>query len=218
MKVFRDLSFLAIDAAAVDRFVGALPAALPAGWTEGPPMDRGAAAMMGRNARAVRFIRARKGGMPETLLALVIRPGKAYVSNIVPNERGSDGLGYDGYNVVLEEFAAFAVPLAEQHGLSHDLTKPEAGVGRWLSPHGIELLESFSNLANKSTGSGHPLDAERWYKFIVQAHREDSPLDVGTLGRYLTEQLGWDGEHAHTLMLEYELAREILKAYDRQRE
>ena len=216
MKVFQHLDFLAINPAALDAFVDALPAALPAGWSEGEPLNRGTAAMMGKNTRAVRFIRERSNGIPRTLLALVVRPGTATVGNIVPNDDDfHDDLGYDRYNAVLADFAAFALPVADQYHVQHALTKPEADIGTWLSPQGVELLESFSNLANKSTGSGHPMDQGRWFAFLMQAHREGSSLDVTTLGRELVERLGWGENEAHTLMLEYEFARALLSAYDK---
>ncbi len=215
MKVFQHLDFLALDPAAIDAFVAALPAALPAWWCESDTIENG---MMGKNTRALRFIRERSDGVPRALLALGVRPGTATVGNIVPNDdEFHDGLGYDIYNAIVSEFAAFAVPVAEQHHVQHTLTKAQADLGAWLSPQGIQLLESFSNLANKSTGSGHPMDSQRWNAFIIQTHREGSSLDVTTLGRYLVEQLGWDDEQADKLMLEYEFARELLVAYDRDR-
>lgn len=218
MKVFQHLDFLALDPKAVDAFADALPTALPAGWSYSDTMKDG---MLGKNTRAVRLIRERTAGVPRALLALVVQPGKATVGNIVPaddDDPADRELGHDRYNFILEEFATFALPLADAHHVQHTLTKAHADLGAWLSPQGITLLESFSNLANKSTGSGHPLDAERWYTFIIQTHREGSSLDVSTLGRYLVERLGWGDDQAHKLMLEYEFARELLVAYDRDRD
>ena len=85
-----------------------------------------------------------------------------------------------------------------------------------LSPRALKLLRSFSTLANKSTGSAHPLDEQRWFAFIIAVHKDGSPLDAGTLGRWLIEDEAWPEDSAHTLTIEYEVARSLLKAYDGQ--
>lgn len=145
--------------------------------------------LLGKNTRAVRMIRERSAGVPRALLALVVQPGKATVGNIVPADEDDPA----------------------DRELGHDRYN-------FILEEFATFLESFSNLANKSTGAGHPMDAERWNAFIIQAHREGSSLDVTMLGRYLVEQLRWGDDEAHKLVLEYEFARELLVAYDRERE
>ena len=83
-----------------------------------------------------------------------------------------------------------------------------------VSPAVAEALRRFSVLANKSTGASHPLDRDRWFDFILLAHRENAQLDASVLARWLSESEGWFEDCARDLAGEYERSRSLLTRYE----
>jgi hypothetical protein len=69
-------------------------------------------------------------------------------------------------------------------------------------------------LANKSTGASHPKDKERWFEFLISAHRTSARLDADLLARWLSEAEGWPEDTAHALAIDYEFALGLLQKYD----
>lgn len=156
----------------------------------------------------------RSGDTPGATVALFLSKSEtnARVVNIVPSEARS--LTMQQYNDVLKEFISFATPIARDLGLQISETGEDAKITRWVSKDAEAALLGFSNAANKSTGSTHPMDFDRWARFIVRIHRERGRLPGDLLGRYLIEELGWQDEKAHDLMLEYEFGLALLKVSD----
>ena len=90
-------------------------------------------------------------------------------------------------------------------------------------------LERFCNAANKSTGSSHPCDEERWFDFICQTVEDDRTFDYDTIYRFLMDEdywgkkeegfigavghFAWDEEHADELATEYDNYVRILTYY-----
>jgi hypothetical protein len=139
--------------------------------------------------------------------------GELYVSNIVPKDyRGQ--FSYPEYNAILTEFyERFARPVAIERGLSIELSSGEVDLEEWLSPTAAQALRLFSEKANKSTGASHPMDRERWYKFLILADKENARFDASTLARWLSEEAGWADTTASELADDYERARSLL-AYE----
>lgn len=136
-----------------------------------------------------------------------------YVANIVP--RVKTELTRAEYNQTLEKFYdVVATPALEGTGVEVEFTASTANLNHWISPDGMRLLEAFSNLANRSTGAGHPLDHKRWLNFVIQAHLENAELDASTLGRWLHEEENWSEGMASRLAEKYEEARDLLRTYD----
>jgi hypothetical protein len=134
-----------------------------------------------------------------------------YVSNIVPKEVRQ--LNFDQYNHILNEFDRFAKAAADSIGLRVELSSPEQSIEDWLSPDSAKLLKAFSLLANKSTGSSHPMDRERWYDFLIALHRSGENPSVGLLERWLIEEEHWPDDVAFDLVCEYEFARGLLDRF-----
>jgi hypothetical protein len=136
-------------------------------------------------------------------------PGTLYVSNVVPHGPGQ--LTYREYNAIVAEFSErFVRPAAHKVGAEVELTATEVGLEHWLSREAAEKLRTFSACANKSSGSAHPLDQQRWMDFIVVAAREQTRLDAMTLRRWLIEVEGWPPEVADGLASEYHFGKDIL--------
>lgn len=136
-----------------------------------------------------------------------------YVSNIVPQQ--VQQLTFDQYNHILHDFSArFAKPAADSLGIRVELSSPEQSIEDWLSPESAKLLRTFSSLGNKSTGSSHPMDRDRWYDFLIALHRAGENPNVGLLQRWLREEEHWPDDIAFDLVSEYEFARGLLQRYD----
>lgn len=98
-----------------------------------------------------------------------------------------------------------------------------------ISEKALKKLKAFCNMANKSTGSSHPCDQERWFEFICQTIDDDRIFDYDTLANFLQDetywgskkdagiavmgQFAWSPEKAYELASEYEAACNILKYY-----
>ncbi|MFZ0248278.1 hypothetical protein [Candidatus Binatus sp.] len=137
-----------------------------------------------------------------------------YVSNIVPTELRE--LTYDQYNFIVSQFhARFVKPSADSLGIRVELSQPEQTLENWISPKTAKFLRAFSNRANKSTGSSHPKDRERWFDFLIAMHRAREKLDSGLLERWLTEEEKWPEDIAFDLICEFEFSEGLLRRFDR---
>jgi hypothetical protein len=162
------------------------------------------------------FQRTADDHLPAASLTLWSRLDGYEVTNIVPREIGE--LGYAKYNALLQEFVRqIAMPAASSVGYSVETTAAQQSLEEWTSPEVAKALQYFSLAANKSTGSSHPLDEKRWLKFLIKAHVSGKKIGADRLGRWLTEVEGWDDDHAHELVIEYEFALDLLREYDSER-
>lgn len=158
----------------------------------------------------------REGGddIHASALTLWERTDGFTVANIVPKEISE--LGVRGYNDVLNDFVSrVVVPAANESMFSFNLGKREQCITDWTSQEAARALSRFSGTANKSTGSSHPSDQQRWFEFLFAAHRANGELDTYTLGRWLVEVDQWPAEVARDLTLEFEFGMALLKDYDR---
>lgn len=137
-----------------------------------------------------------------------------WVSNIVPTEESE--LTYDQYNFALENFYEnIVLPAIKGSSITADLTSNKISVGSVAGDEVEKALLRFSNLANKSTGSSHPLDRKRWFEFLILANETGSNLYADLIIRSLVE-LGWSEEKAIDLGIQFEFAEDLL-AYMQER-
>lgn len=187
-----------------ERFLSRLDEELPRGWSRRRAADLG--------SRYHIFERGSDARIPAASLFLSERDGRLVVANIIPESVNS--LSIDEYNTILGEFATIARSIAGDLELRIDESGPDADIGRWLSDRTQKALVHFSRLANKSTGSSHPMDFERWADFITVSHREGRiPPDM--LARFLVEEEGWPPDRAAELVSEYEFGLSLLDRSER---
>lgn len=137
---------------------------------------------------------------------------KFEVTNIVPMEKNS--LNYDEYNEVLDKCVEDCIiPCAKNCGLRYKITSENVDLENYMSNESARKLKNFSSLANKSTGSSHPCDQERWHDFICQTVKDEDKNVISILGRWLVEEEGWDDEHASELVIEYEQGIALIEYY-----
>ena len=137
------------------------------------------------------------------------------VTNIVPSKTHS--LNERQYNAVLDDFVkcvVVSVVPASDIRLSKDKESPLD----WTSETAAAALWNFSQAANKSTGSSHPMDRARWLAFVVEHHRNGSDsLSPSLLARWLVDGECWPDDTAHDLAIEFESSIELLAYYDKHR-
>lgn len=149
--------------------------------------------------------------LPPAILFLTDRsPGILYVPNVISPAR--DRLSYDDYNGILFSFRDGVLePVRRQSPITYELTGLTIDLATELPGDTYKRLRAFSALANKSTGSSHPIDRERWLDFLVSLVQSGTDLKSSTLARWLVEEEGWDQERAWRLSEEYEFGRELLE-------
>ena len=210
MKAFRNLS-ITLKPEQITDFVARIESALTAGWQR----DRSAEAQ-GRSAasgESYYFTCSESGQRRAALVALVKRDqATLYVANVVPMQAGR--LTYDNYNTVLVDFHDHIVaPVAKDLGAHVTLSNDVKTLDDWISRESAAKLRRFSAAANKSTGSSHPRDKERWYDFVVSAVRNDDPINSSELARWLTEEECWPDDIVHELEIEFEQEAGLLRYY-----
>jgi hypothetical protein len=149
-----------------------------------------------------------KGDRHEARIFLSTRhDGNLYVANIVPVAVRS--LGMDQYNTILGEFYdSFLDPACKEMEIRAELSSDEQSVRDWISEDSAQLLKSFSMAANRSVP--HPLDEERWYRFLLSVHHEHQNLSAEQLQRWFIEEEHWPEDRAEDLALQYEFAMQLL--------
>lgn len=210
MQVFREL-FIRGEPSRLEAVADDISRSLADGWTRDAEAETHmrSASIAGKR-KVYCFACPRRPRRPAATVFLLNKDAcTLYVANIVPSEQHE--LTHEEYNAIMEEFfRRFADPAARRNGAQAEMTEPQADLERWLPGDVAGKLRLFCSIANKRTGSGHPMDRERWYDFIVAAHEADADFSASTLARWLAEAGGWDDELADQLAIEYEFARGLL--------
>lgn len=158
------------------------------------------------------------------------REGYIKVNNIIPLQKNE--LSIEEYNKILDLFYKDIVePYCKKHtnikieGPTSDKFDPL----NYISQEALDKLILFCDSANKSTGSSHPCDQERWFDFICQTVDDGMMFDYDTLFEFLIDEsywgkkesgflgvmghFAWDEEMAERLASEYDRYVEIVKYY-----
>ncbi len=152
------------------------------------------------------------------------------VVNIVPLMK--DQLSIQEYNSVLDLFFEEVIAPNKEKFIGLTVFGPESDVFdplKYISEDALKKLELFCNLANKTTGSSHPSDEERWFDFICQTVDDNQTFDYDTLYRFLMDEeywgrkepnfigamgrFAWSEELASELASEYENYVRLLEYY-----
>ena len=212
MQVFRDLNVLIPEAKASD-FFDRLEKMLDDGWSRDLESEGRARQFSEPNFR---YFRCSSGPRRESAM-LAMYKGESdewYVSNIVPAEKSR--LSHDEYNSILEEFfEKYIKPVSTELGFTHKISDSSQTLEDWIGEDAANKLRVFSRSTNRSTGSSHPMDRERWLAFIYAIYDGGCRLPTDRLLRWLIEEDNWPEEWAHDLVLEYEFALSVLRYQDK---
>jgi hypothetical protein len=138
------------------------------------------------------------------------------VTNIVP--RFVSELDHERYNAVLSDFVRLiAEPATKSTGYRIERSAEAESLSDWLSGDAALALQQFSTAANKSTGSSHPYDRDRWFAFLFKVREQEPLLSTDLLLRWLIEVESWPEDVAHKLAVEYETGLALLEKYDQYR-
>ena len=155
------------------------------------------------------FERRSRDDLPASGLSLRTEHDGYKVVNIVPLEVNKISINI--YNDVLNDFLnRIAKPASKNADFRIKIKPRMQSITDWTSQKAADVLHRFSVLANKSTGSGHPLDQKRWFQFLLSARRTRRRLSPHLLGRWLVEVEGWPSEIAGSLVMEYEYGMNLL--------
>ena len=210
MKVYGDL-VLSGEPEALLSAVAGIEQTLSSGWERSHELESRVDA---GDARC--FVAPKTASHPAGALWLTARPerGDWYVANIVPME--ASRLSEDQYNSILKEFySLFVKGVSESLAVKATLGKTDKAPADYMSRAAVDRLDLFSTLANKSTGSGHPADQERWFDFIIQIDHDQHGPDASALADLLCEHFDWPEEKASELALDYEFGRALLRRASR---
>ena len=114
------------------------------------------------------------------------RGGILKVGNIVPLQKNQ--LTIDEYNAVLDLFYEEIIKPNTKELKGITIVGPESDEFdplKYISKEALRKLELFCNGANKTTGSSHPSDEERWFDFICQTVDDNQTFDFDTIFRFL---------------------------------
>jgi hypothetical protein len=167
--------------------------------------------MYGENERAWCFV-CSSGIAPTAGLVLHYSKERLKVVNIVPRETSE--LTIPEYNAILDEFANAVKPNVPA-SLEMHYSKGERSLTDFTTQEAFEALRRFSRTANRSAGTAHPNDQERWFEFVLTQHRSGRELPSDILERWLVEEEGWSREKAFDLSAEYEKEIALLRHVDR---
>lgn len=146
----------------------------------------------------------------ESMLWLYYGNGRVEVSNIVPVVERH--LSVDEYNHVLNLFGKQVLEdFAKAHNFTIEMTPAEDTVDNYIGPDGMEKLQLFSDMANKSTGCTHPMDFNRWCDFLFSCLGKPY-MSTDLLQDWLCGH-GWTEDVANELTLKYEYSIQLLNRY-----
>lgn len=185
-------------------------------WRHAEDREKGIGASAEPKIDVIAFEREGNANVDAVALVLCSREEGYEVTNIVPREVGE--LGENRYNIALRDFVdCVANSAAKEVEFTLEISSPMQGLDDWLPMEAADALRRFSDLANKSTGSSHPMDRDRWFAFLLAVQRNRGTFDSDQLTRWLTEVDGWSHDMAFDLAIQFEFAVSLLSEYDRDR-
>ena len=209
MRRFQDLS-INLPSTDLEKFTNELSKVLPQEWVRNT--EREEEIKSHTKHKMFCFMRNKTDGLDSNLWLAEKNSYSLYVSNIVPTEKSQ--LKIHEYNKVLNEFMSIELARAlESLGATYELTTEEYSLDDITSKEVARALRVFSSSANKSTGSSHPCDKERWFEFVVLAYKSDKKLAVDEVGKFLVDD-GWSDSIASDLSCEYEYSLSLLEYYE----
>lgn len=206
MKTFKDVFIRVGDVEIVD-YIKDLTNELKKPWSRAYENEKNSKYL---GEVAFCFQREKDATLPAAGLSIFKKGGNSwYIPNVVPIESGQ--LNYEEYNDIITEFyESCLMPLSAQHDIAVEISTGELEDEDIVGEIPAKKLKAFSNCANKSTGSAHPSDRNRWFEFIVTACNSENDIDTGDLKRLLQQQ-GWSEALALDLVIEFEFGRDLIK-------
>ena len=121
------------------------------------------------------------------------------------------------YNRVLGDFLAnVLIPLGIGLPVKFIMEPPRAELGKFVSPDAMDRLREFRVASTIESQSYAVPDLDRWNRFIIQAHRDESYIGDEEL-EYWLRLHGFSDEHNKYLLDKYTQTGQVLREYDKER-
>lgn len=210
MKVFRDL-YLYITPQQENDFFEEIKKTLPEGWKRETELEKESHRESG--IKYYFFSCSKNDEIEDALIALARKNAEVvYIANIVPKKIGE--LGIEKYNKILMYFYEnILLPVCQDRHINIEVTSDQQSMEDWVSISTYEKLKRFSAVANKSTGTAHPSDQERWFDFVISVIENNDSLSTDQLRRWLIEEEGWPSDIVAEMVIEFEQEIALLKYY-----
>ncbi|HEX8524228.1 MAG TPA: hypothetical protein VF669_18380 [Tepidisphaeraceae bacterium] len=210
MKSYGDL-YVELKGLSPEEFGDRAEAAATDGWKRDRSKDDEIGRIGVTNKPWFTFTLTGHHSLPPTFLFITEKmPNLLFVPNVISPAR--DRLEYDEYNSILRSFRDSVLSRIQPPDIIDvRLSNTSINLASQLPERVYKSLVTFSNAANKNTGSSHPLDRERWLDFLVEIVDSGVALSPETLTRWLVEEGKWNNDEASQLAEEYEFGRELLE-------
>ncbi len=170
------------DAGALDRLIDDLTAHLGRGWSRDSNEEDRLNKTLDPEIGPRYAFRAPGGS---AIVVLRRGGGRFTVVNIVPPEVGQ--LTEAQYNSTIDAFAEqCARPAAHRLGLTVSVSPDALPTRRLGSTEALKLLRAFA--CSGTAHTRHPLDKQRWFAFLIQAHLDGAHRDLPDIRRWLIEK------------------------------
>lgn len=205
MQDYRDLEIH--PKGSLEEFIELVSNQLPPGWARSTETEDSI-----RSNMAHYFVftcDGTRGPEAAALFFLKREDGALYVCNIVPQAKFQ--LSRGEYNAILDDFRVGvleALPCRDDHLVLAFSDKIEPSV--ILGEAGFKLLERFALTSNRSTGSAHPSDRQKWFDLISYVHRNEIEFGPHLLERYLVEVAKWPEDVASDIACEFSFGLGLL--------
>ncbi|MHA3104536.1 hypothetical protein [Acinetobacter sp. ANC 3791] len=205
MKTFRNL-YINLNGVKLENFIHNLESISNTPWIRRKDKEK----VLSEESHILCFESQESETLPPTILFLCPQRNNQtwWVSNIIPTEIGQ--LTHDEYNLALMSFYEQLIkPAVNNTTITIEITSDIVTIESVSGNEVANALRRFSSAANKSTGSSHPLDQQRWFDFLIVANQAETKPDV-TLVIETLKELEWSEERAYELGLQFEFAESLL--------
>lgn len=165
----------------------------------------------------VACFKAKKADLFESRVWVIIGKDGLTVSNI--NSELYGRLGITHYNHILTVFFDKVVRRAfDPNTMQCSITGEEEQMEDYLHRETYRLLNVWQDTCDKSAPISHPLDLEKWIKFIISYVSREQPriLTSGDLSQWLSEDCHWPvgfNESIEDMAIYFEYSVELLNKY-----
>jgi hypothetical protein len=211
MKKYKDIYFTTNEP--IGTILAAITASLSDGWERHEQGDRDFREIASDDAASHYFYcDKRNGRWAATVILSKTEEGKYYLSHVLPQEDSPNPFEVDQFNAIADEFHdRFLLPLEKSGRIFILNFEGEIDLEVDLGTFVFGKLKTFSAAANKSSGSSHPCDRQRWLDFMIALDQSEAEVSAPIVKQWLIEKGGWSESAAQELCLEFELGMELLK-------
>lgn len=169
-----------------------------------------------RDDTEVACFKTKRVSLYESKVFVYVSGNKLVVANVLSSMVAS--LGRERYNQVVEAFSV-AVSDCLYGNIQVELSSSDFIMEHQISAEAFSALRTWVETCPKDAPFDHPLDEERWFRFILAIKDSENRLDASVLGRWLREDMAWPigcDDQVDEIEDKYSYSIRLLKFYDSQ--